>query len=260
MFKTVYMLHSEDLPNELPAFERFYLRYHAPEVISHDGPFIVRFIAWRPLPVIPEALAYGYYNERVTEIWFRSVEELKRPPGVVFRAQPGTMKSFTFQAPWANKPVDWEKWQTPRVALHVTTPAPDNFLGGKYTTDEKTYIRWYTVTKYPRGVSLAEGEDWFLNVHAKEVLQQPGLMKYYSSRTIEIPGRGPEKWVRLTELWYEDFHSWKKSVIDSPPKYTKPAWAKYDKYPFLEPYVDFTSTFLMERPDHDYLKEAPPYP
>jgi len=51
MFKTVYMLHSEDLPNELPAFERFYLRYHAPEVISHDGPFIVRFIAWRPLPV-----------------------------------------------------------------------------------------------------------------------------------------------------------------------------------------------------------------
>ena len=28
----------------------------------------------------------------------------------------------------------------------------------------------------------------------------------------------------------------------------------------LEPYVDFASTFLMERPDHDYLKEAAPYP
>jgi len=49
-------------------------------------------------------------------------------------------------------------------------------------------------------------------------------------------------------------------VIDSPPKYTKPPWAKYDKYPFLEPYVDFASTFLTERPDIDYLKEAPAFP
>ena len=260
MFKMVLMLNSDDLPNELPAFERWYLRYHAAEVISHDGPLILRFIAYRPLPVIPEALAYGYYNERVTEIWFRSVEDFKRPPGVVFRAKPGTMKSFTFQAPWANKPVVWESGLRPRVAIDVTSPPNDSFLGGKYTTDEKTYIRWYTVTKYPQGVSLEEGEDWFLNVHAKEVLQQPGLIKYFSSRAVDTPGHTPNTWVRLTEMWYEDFHSWKKSVIDSPPKYTKPPWAKYDKYPFLEPYVDFTGTFLMERPDHDYLKEAAPYP
>jgi hypothetical protein len=260
MFKMVLMLNSDDLPNELPAFERFYLRYHAPEVIAQDGPMILRFIAYRPLPVIPEALAYGYYNERVTEIWFRSVDDFKRTPGVMFKSQPGPRKSFTFQAPWANKPVVWEAGIRPRVGLNVITPSPDNFLSGKYTTDEKTYIRWYTVTKYPQGVSLEEGEDWFLNVHAKEVVQQPRLMKYFSSRAVEVPGHTPNTWVRLTEMWYEDFHSWKKSVIDSQPKYTRPSWAKYDKYPFLEPYVDFASTFLMERPDHDYLKEAAPYP
>jgi hypothetical protein len=73
-------------------------------------------------------------------------------------------------------------------------------------------------------------------------------------------GRYPVEWVRLTELWYEDFNSWKKAVIDSPPHYTKPPWATRDKYPFLEPYTDFASTFILERPDHDYMRDAHSYP
>ena len=259
MIKSVYMLHSADLPNELPEFERWYLRYHAAEVLSKDGPLLVRFIGYRPLPVIPEAMAYGYYNMRVTEIWFRGLEE--RPP-IISSGKLASILDFTWQAPWAKKPVQWQEVKPggmPRVLLVVNTPPTDVFLGGKYNADEKTIIRWYTVTKYPQGVSLQEGEDWFLNVHSKEVMQQPGLIAYFSTRTIDIPGR-PANWIRLTELWYENFRGWKKSVINSPPKYTKPPWAKYDKYPFLEPYVDFVSTFLMERPEHDYLREAAPYP
>lgn len=255
MIKDVFMLNSADLPNELPAFERWYLRYHAAEVMSNRGPLLVRFIAYRPLPVIPEALAYGYYNLRVTEAWFRSAEE--RPPMVVGR--PAGILNYRWQAPWAKQSAQQQAGNVPGVSLTVTTPPPDVFLGGKYTADEKTIIRWFTATKYPAGVSLQEGEDWFLNTHVKEVLQQPDLTAFFSSRAIDMPGR-PATWVRLTEMWYEDFNAWKRSVIDSPPKYTKPPWARYDRYPFLEPYVDFASTFLMERPDHDYLKEVTPYP
>jgi len=245
MIKGVFMLHSADLPNELPAFERWYLRYHAPEVISKDGPWMTKFVGYRPLPVIPEALEYGHYNQRVTEAWFRSEE--KRPEHIIkFRRQP----------PWAKETAPKVR---PDVAITVSTPPSDVFLSGKFTADEKTIIRWYSFTKYPKGVSLADGEDWFLNTHAKETLQQPGLIAYFSHRAINLTEQ-PTGWVRLTELWYEDFYGWKKSVIESPPKYTKPPWAKYDKYPFLEPYVDFTSTFLMERPDHDYLREATAYP
>ena len=75
MVKLIFMLASKDLPNEMPAFEKWYLRYHAAEVIYKDGPWLTRFIAYRPLPVIPQALSYGYYNMRVIEAWFRSVEE-----------------------------------------------------------------------------------------------------------------------------------------------------------------------------------------
>ena len=248
MIKGVFMLHSSDLPNDLPAFERWYTRYHAPEVISKDGPWLARFIGYRPLPVIPEALQYGYYNQRVTEAWFRS--EDKRPTNII---------NFNRKPPWVKEAKEKIVKAIPDVSISVTEPPADVFLSGRFKADDKTILRWYTITKYPKGVSIADGEDWFLNIHSKEVLQQPGLIAYFSYRAVKIPEQSPG-WVRLTELWYEDFRGWKKAVIESPPKYTKPPWAKYDKYPFLEPYVDFTSTFLMERPDHDYLKEVSTYP
>ncbi len=251
MIKDIFILNSADLPNELPSFERWYLRYHAPEVISNRGPSLIRFVGYRPTPVVPEALDYGYYNLRVTEAWFRSLAE--RP-----QITSGIM-TYTWRAPWAK---DWSALERPTAtpAVFCTVPAlpTDVFVGGKFSADEKSILRWYTVTKYPAGVSLAEGEEWFLNVHAKEVSEQSGLIAYFSHRALDIPGR-PTPWLRLTELWYENFHAWKNSVIKSP-GYTRPPWAKHDRYPFLEPFVDFVSTFLMERPDYDYLKEATPYP
>ena len=257
MIKDVFILNSADLPNELPSFERWYLRYHAAEVMSNRGPLLARFIGYRPLPIIPEALPYGYYNLRVTESWFWSVEE--RPPMVI--GKPSGILDYRWQAPWMKSrlPRGQGSPPTPGVSLTVPTQPTEVFLGGKFTADDKPILRWYIATKYPQGVPLEEGEEWFPKVHSQEVLQQPSLTAYFSHRAIDMPGR-PSVWCRLTEMWYEDFNGWRQSVIESPPKYTRPRWAKYDKYPFLEPYVDFVSTFLMERPDHDYLKEATPYP
>ncbi len=62
----------------------------------------------------------------------------------------------------------------------------------------------------------------------------------------------------MSELWYEDGNGWVESVIASSPAYTKPAWATYDRYPFLEPAMDFASTFILERPTDDWLKVVPP--
>jgi hypothetical protein len=252
MIKDVFMLHSADLPNELPVFERWYMRYHAPEVISVRGPSLVRFIGYRPAPVIREAEGFGYYNLRVTEAWFRSVQER---PNIT-----SNILAYTWRAPWAK---DWSALQRPAlmpaVACTVPTMPTEVFLGSKFSADEKPILRWYLATKYPEGVSVADGEEWFLKVHSQEVMQQPGLTAYFSHRAIDMPGR-PSPWHRLTEQWYESFHGWRQSVIEAPPKYTRPPWATHDRYPFLTPYVDFASTFLLERPDHDYLREATPYP
>ena len=128
--------------------------------------------------------------------------------------------------------------------------------------------------KYPEGVSLQEGEDWFLNTHVKEVVRQPGLYRFFSYQTIKepielpgvwSPGAHPPpgsvkfQWDRVNELWYENFDDWRKSVIESPPQYTRPKWATHDRYPFLKPFEDLACSFLLERPTDEFLKNFRAY-
>ncbi len=267
MIKCVFVM---DLPsmNELPEMERWYIRYHAPEAINMLGPWMTRYRSYRAVPPPPGAEHYGYYNYRVSELWFRNITEL--PPvvgmGTDLRGQffeltwPQWMKgaaSTELYAPkWAGQPEGPHPW----AQVFVPAAATEDFLG-HFTVDEKAILRWYITFKYPDGVPVEEGEKWFLNVHSKEVMKQPGLIRYFSHRAIEVPGIPNQyPWHRVTEQWYENFDGWRKSVIDSPPKYTKPPWAKYDKYPFLHPYVDFLSTFLLERPTDDFLRDWRSYP
>jgi hypothetical protein len=56
--------------------------------------------------------------------------------------------------------------------------------------------------------------------------------------------------------WYENFRDWRSAVIDSPPHYTKPVWASSEFYPFLAPRVDFVSSFILERPNDEFLRDS----
>ena len=119
--------------------------------------------------------------------------------------------------------------------------------------EEKHILRWYRLIKYPDGVSVKDGEKWYLNIHSQEVKQQIGLLRYVSHRVLEKPPI-ETPWHRLEELWYEDFDAWRKAVIESPPKYTLPPWVK------KEPFLDSVSNFLRYKPDIDFLKDNPLIP
>jgi len=97
--------------------------------------------------VIPEAVPYGYYNMRVIEAWFRSLEE--RPNGA-------GMFHFTWQPPWSDKPVEWDKMEVPRGSINIETPYPDAFMAGKRSADEKTVFTLVLFPPVPEG-SLAAG-------------------------------------------------------------------------------------------------------
>jgi hypothetical protein len=253
MIRSIVMMGIRSM-NDLPAMDRYYTRYHAPEIISRWGPWLQRFISYRVVPPPHEAEEFGYINYRVTECWWREV------PGPGY----GTLTATPAPAP-------------PQVVTFYLPAQPtEEFLGAELIPDEKTILRWLIVFRYPEGVSVEEGDEWYLKVHAKEVMQQPGLTKFFSYR-VEPPrplpgwrpppaGSTPSKprqmpvWHRVSELWYENLDGWNKSIIESPPKYTKPPWAKYNKYPFFEPRVDFWSTFILERPTDDWLKDWRGYP
>lgn len=243
-----------DIPiNHIAAMERWYFRDHAAEIVRRYGPWLTRHESFLPVFAPPEAQAYGFYNWRVTEGWWREIPET------------GPKGTFSFTVP----PV-WPKVATCFVPAQPT----EDFLGHELQAHEKNVLRWYVLFKYPDGVAREEGEDWFLNVHAGEVMKQPGMYRFFSYQVIRkpvslpgvwAPGKAPppdtvlHAWDRVCELWYETFDDWRKSVIEAPPQYTRPRWAKYDKYPFLEPYIDFVCSFILERPNDDFLRDSRGY-
>jgi hypothetical protein len=247
MIKTIILHHLLDM-NDLPAAERWFYRYHVPEVLRNRP---VSYVSYRAVPPPPGAGEYGYFNYKVHE--HVSGGEAERPSGLAAM----TREVVPLRVIMVNVP---------------TTPTED-FKGGEMSIDEKTILRWLVVFRYPEGVSLAEGDDWYLNVHAKEVGRQLGLTRFFSYRVLP-PRAGlqggvpaflhPEssmsaEWHRVSEQWYENSNGWVDSVIKSPPEYTKPPWATYEKYPFLEPGADFASTFILERPSDDWLREVSPF-
>jgi len=132
----------------------------------------------------------------------------------------------------------------------------EDFIEAKPNSRPYTFEPW--MRSSPReaiteGVSLNDGEKWYLDVHSKEACQQPGLLRYVSHRVLENPPIDTP-WHRVEEMWYENFDAWRKAVIDSPPEYTPPPWRKEP------PFVDSVSNFIKYKPDVDYLKDNPLIP
>jgi len=231
--------------------DRWYCRYHAPDVLNVSGPWLRHYVTFRTYDPPKEAVElFGAKKGRYTELWFSNMEEFNTRPG---------MASFT-DPPWG---LENERRDTEQALLMIPVVPTEDFLNGREPKANSPIIRWICAIRYPKGVSKKEGEDWYLNVHTPEVNKQEGLLRHISFKALEggapPPGGPPlgdmpgglkmgEPWDRLTEMWYRDMDAWKKAVIDNPVKYTAPSWS--DKYP----YVDYLSNFVYYKPDMDFLK------
>jgi hypothetical protein len=257
-----------DAPSEVEA-DRFYMRYHAPETIRISGPWLRRYESFKPYDPPQEAVErFGAIKGRYAELWFASEEEYMSRPSHGAWSLPSWEEDKTLKIP-----------KGARVATTVPALPTEEFYDPDPNPEQTPIIRWVQAIKYPEGVSEEEGEKWFLEVHAREALKQPGLLKFISYRCLErggIPsmpggefpfpednkppegiqgasgqkklGKMPTSWVRVVEYWYTDFDAWRNAVIESPPEYTSPAWG--GEYPF----VDMASTFIGYKPDIDFLK------
>jgi len=246
MIRTIIFHHLPDM-NDLPAAERWFYRYHIPEVLRSRP---LSYMSYRAVPPPPGAEAYGLFNYKIHE-------NVHAPEGE-------TKMALLSMTP--------EVVPLKVIMVNVPVAATEDFLGADRSFEDKTILRWVTVHRYPEGVSPERGDAWFNNVHAPCVMRQPGLTRFFSYRVLpsEVPVRkGVSKflhplsetssnWHRVSELWYENANGWVDSILTNPPEYAKPTWGTWDTYPFFEPGVDFQSMFILERPTDDWVREIAP--
>lgn len=243
-----------DIPlNEIASLERWYYRDHAPEIVRRYGPWLLRFESYLPVQPLADVGAFGFHNWRMTEGWWREL------PG-----------AGTENDPYFTPPKIWA-----RVAPVFVPPRPtDRHVAGDWLPLEKACIRWLILLRYPEGVSAGEGEDWFLQVHSREIATLPGLVRFMSFRALKDAGHVPGRWRpdtappagnvqphwdRVLELWFETFDEWQRFVESAVVSCSRPEWATQPQYPFLRPYLELASTFLLERPNDDFLHDLRGY-
>jgi hypothetical protein len=251
MYKSVVM---HDIPmNSVAAMERWYWREHAPEINRRFGPWLVRHESFLPVDAPADARAYGFFNWRVTEGCWREMPA------------PGARGNLAFTVP----PV----W--PRVATGFFPAQPtEDFCGGGIQPHERNVLRWYCLHRYPEGVAQADGEQWFLRVHAPELVRAGGPYRIFSTRAhrehLPLPGEWPSgarppmsslllHWDRLTEFWFETFDQWREWITDVAPTLTAPPWQQGGRFPFARLGEEFVSSFLLERPSDEFSRDARGY-
>jgi hypothetical protein len=238
MVKEVCIGVSENAPSEA-AIEADYLLRHGPSIVDLSGPWLSSYKLWLPYDPPDEAVErFGALKGRYAELWYTREMYVDRP-GMT----EGTLKEDPSGPHDPGADLLYVEKRPVRSAVNLVPAKPtETFYTWRAAIDKTTVIRWVTAIMYPEGVSVEDGEDWFLNVHAREACEQPGLLNFFSYRVIDElshPSRGEtRKWVRINEYWYKDFDAWCKAVIESPPKYTKPSWG--GEYPFVE----MRSTFI----------------
>jgi hypothetical protein len=66
-------------------------------------------------------------------------------------------------------------------------------------------------------------------------------------------------WDRVLELWFETFDDWQGFADAAAASCSRPEWATQPGYPFVRPYKEVASTFLLERPNDDFLRDLRGY-
>lgn len=243
--------------NDLPVMERWYHRCHAPDV-AMQAPWMQRYLSFNAVNPPPQgAEEFGFMNHRVHETLQLAGDHYSenRKPS----ARP--IPAYT------------------DAAMVWTTGQPDqDFKGASACAFEKPILRWITAISYPENIGQEEGDDWYINTFAPELAQLPKITRFYSYKAIKrepVPQENPEnphipmfrsremlspllmtEWNRVSEIWVESANDWTETFITNSPKFTKPAWAETETFPFLVPHKGFISSFLLERPTEDLLKTS----
>ncbi len=119
-------------------------------------------------------------------------------------------------------------------------------------------IRFVHLFNYADGVSIDDGEAWYLSEHVAQAKKLPGVRRYLSWRALETPfsypGPGisapPDQFVRRSELWFDNLEACRQAVMANPALWTPSEGG-------VPGFREFECIYLDEEPQYNLLRDAP---
>jgi len=116
-------------------------------------------------------------------------------------------------------------------------------------------VRFVHFFNYAKGVSIKDGEKWYLEEHVPRVRKLPGVVRYLSWRAeepISLPSPDRyDRFVRRTDLYFKDMDMCLGGTTGNPGLWM----ASVDGIPG---FGEFECLYLEEEPQYDIMRDVPP--
>lgn len=242
--------------------ENWLYRYHIPDSISQFGPYVSKYAFYAALPTPPEGERFGTTRMQLTEhywlinpmsadIQFKSLTEYF--PTDVLKWQgniPDDNKDEVDKCNSENLEGDrarstgGDNGMPPFIFAFIPVGWEEDIKGRGRTIEDGPNYRWQFVMKYPDGISLEEGDKWFYEELIPKFELMPEVNRILTSKIIQDVNNCPFQ--RVVEMWFDSQSAWYKCAVENAKNIEKPVWAKYDKFPYLNPKYEFASIFLSD--------------
>lgn len=242
--------------------ENWLYRYHIPDSISQFGPYVSKYAFYAALPTPPEGERFGTTRMQLTEhywlinpmsadIQFKSLTEYF--PTDVLKWQgniPDDNKDEVDKCNSENLEGDrarstgGDNGMPPFIFAFLPVGWEEDIKGRGRTIEDGPNYRWQFVMKYPDGISLEEGDKWFYEELIPKFELMPEVNRVLTSKIIQDVNNCPFQ--RVVEMWFDSQSAWYKCAVENAKNIEKPVWAKYDKFPYLNPKYEFASIFLSD--------------
>jgi uncharacterized protein (TIGR02118 family) len=223
-------------PVPLDQFDAWYTTVHSVECMKLYGPWLRRYESYKARTPAAGDVQTVYYQGRYTELWYDSVESFREAAPM----------SRTYSAtPW---PGGQSRADRPTARLLVPAMPTEDFLATPAPTASSKPFRWIMLLGYPEGVNVEEADKWYVSVHAQEAKNMPGLVRYISYKAVKDSPLA-SRYIRVTEMWFQNYAAYSQAVNGPKTRYTKAPWAKGNEPEFLSAsiLVDYEPDLIFKK-------------
>ena len=239
--------------------------YHAPESIAKFEPWVTKYAFYNALPTPPQGERFGTYRMQLTEHYWmvnpmsqeslvNSLNEYYPIDAMIWQGTlPENAKEDGFMADGESaRASGGDNGCPPFIFAFLPIFWEQDLKGTGRTMVDGPNYRWQFLISYPEG-HKEDGDQWMMNEVLPAFAAMPEVTRMMTSKVKkEINNCHMD---RCVEMWFDGPEEWYHCAVENAVAITKPEWAEYDSFPYLQPQFQFASLFLTDIATSDNLKQ-----